>query len=101
MHTYTYIHTYIHIYLQTYLQTLIHRYIHAYIHTYIHTYIHCYTILWLAGVSQDRHGGYRTALRTLSSIALSLIGTITAAKRIQYTYIHTFIHTFADYTNVC
>ncbi len=41
-------------------------------------------ILWLAGVHQDRHGGYRTALRILPSIALSLIGAITAAKRIQW-----------------
>ncbi len=41
-------------------------------------------ILWLAGVHQDRHGGYRTALRTLPSIALSLIGAITAAKKIQW-----------------
>jgi hypothetical protein len=39
---------------------------------------------WLAGVSRDRHSGYRTALRTLQSIALSLIGAITAAKRIQW-----------------
>ncbi len=40
--------------------------------------------LWLAGVHQDRHGGYRAASRTLPSIALSLIGAITAAKRIQW-----------------
>ena len=44
-------------------------------------------ILWLAGIHQDHHGDYRTAVRThlplfLSSIALSLMdGRITAAKR--------------------
>jgi hypothetical protein len=41
-------------------------------------------ILWLTGVNQDRHGGYRTTLRTLPSIALFLIGAITAAKRISW-----------------
>ena len=36
------------------------------------------------GTNIGGHGGYRTALRTLRSIALSLIGAITAAKRIQW-----------------
>ena len=34
--------------------------------------------------SSSLFGGYRTALRTLPSIALSLIGAITAEKRIQW-----------------
>jgi hypothetical protein len=51
---------------------------------YLHRHHHHHRYPVAGRVNQDRHGGYRTAFRTLPSIALSLIGAITAAKRIQW-----------------